>query len=182
MPGVDSESEETKVRQRGDKVAERSTSTDVAKFVRQYGAWLGIAVPFAIHMGLAVVNLRLGHHEVVPVFADVSGADLIVLLRTYATLFVRPETWSVMARLYALWTVVFLVLSVCWALRAETSILSGVTLFAAHGLAAVLILALITPALWVLLAGWGPGAVEMTPPLVLGFIGVLLTVGARDAS
>ncbi len=180
MSAVDIEREETKVRQRGEKVAR--PSLDVMKFVREYAAWLGIAVPFAIHMGLAMGNMRLGYHEVVPVFADISGADLMVLLRTYATLFVRPETWAVMARLYALWTVAFLVLSVCWALRADTNILSGVTLFAAHGLAAVLILAVITPALWVLLAGWGPGVVELAPPLVLGFIGVLLTVGARNAS
>ncbi len=154
----------------------------VIRFLRRYAGWLGVTVPFFVHLWVAVRNLRLGIHTALPEFADVSGEGVTVWLQTYRTLFVRPETWTVLARLYALWTLVFLILSIYRALREDNSVLYGVALFFAHGLAGVLILAVLTPTLWVLLAGWGPRIVELTPPLVLLFIGSILTIAARSAS
>ncbi len=180
MTAESDDRKEEMVLQRDDQLTPGRSS--VVRFLRAYAAWMVILVPFAIHVVLAVRNLRLGYHGVVPVFTDLSGADLFVLIRTYGQLFVRPETWLEMARLYALWTVVFMVLSLYRGVRAENNILSGVILFMSHGVASVLILAVILPVLWVLLAGWGPGVVELAPPLVLGFIGVLLTRTARSAS
>lgn len=168
-----------KVPEQGRTVAD---AEGVIRFLRRYAGWLVVAVPFFIHLWVAVRNLRLGIHGILPEFADVSGAGVAVWIQTYRTLFVRPETWTVMARLYALWTLVFLVLSIYRALREENSVLYGVALFLAHGLAGVVILAVLTPTVWVLLAGWGPRIVELTPPVVLLFIGVILTITARNAS
>lgn len=162
--------------------AQAATGAVVLKFLRAHAVWAVIAVPFVVHIVVAVQNLRYGQQRVVPEFSDVSGAGLTVVLRTFGELFVRPETWQEMARLYALWTVIFLVLAIYRAVKSESNILYGVTLFLSHGLAAVLILAVITPSLWVLLRGVGPVAVDLAPPLVMLFIGVLLTIAARNAS
>ncbi len=153
-----------------------------ARFLRSYGLWAAVLIPFLIHMVLAVQHIRLGYHAVVPEFAEFSGSGIMEWLRAYGMLFMRPETQLTLSRMYALWVIVFMSLSVYPALRGRENIMDGVLQFITHSLAVILILSVLLPTVWILMAGWGPAMVELIPPVVFLFMGFLLTQNVRNIS
>ncbi|MEX2355587.1 MAG: hypothetical protein WD535_01000 [Thermaerobacterales bacterium] len=135
--------------------------------------WLSAGIPVLIHIITAIRNVLAGHHQVLPAFQSFEGG-LTDALSVYVTLFFKPETAETSYRLFALWLLVILGLAIFDALRAGDRLPSGVASFIGYFFAGVILLALVTPAVWFLFGSWGPAAVEFAPPLIFGVIAVLL--------
>ena len=163
--------------------AKRQAVSEIStRFLRAQGLWAAVLVPFLIHMVLTVQHIRLGYHAVIPEFAELSGSGITEWLRAYGMLFVRPETHVTLTRMYASWVIVFMSLSVYPALRGIENIMDGLLQFITHSLAVILILSVLLPTVWILMARWGPAMVELIPPIVFLFIGFLLIQNVRSVS
>ncbi len=140
-----------------------------------YGGWLTAGIPFVLHFGWTLRTLLAGvDEESVPRFSAMLGGELMEWIEVAAALFVRPNTLVSVASLTALWLLVWLGLSIHSALRDEEDVLGGVITFLNHLIAAGMVLFVVTPCLWIMLAGWGPTASTFAPPLVFLFITVVL--------
>lgn len=140
-----------------------------------YLRWLTAGIPLAAQLGWTVWSLlTTGNEVVVPAFRDMLDAGFDVWIRTLVRLFVRPGTEVQMASFFALWVLIWLGLSVYAAVRAGDDVLVGVLIFLTHGIGAVMVLAVVTPCIWILLSKLGPTAVAFSTPLVLAAITVLL--------
>ena len=139
----------------------------LSAFLRYYVAWILAAVPFVLHVSVAIRNVRAGYHIGVPEIREVMGEGVVTWLLTYAKLLASPETQVTMIWLYSLWALVLVGLSIHAALRAGERLMFGVSLFLGHAVGAGVFLAVLIPAVWVLFMGMGPAAREFVPPLVL---------------
>jgi len=152
-----------------------------AILLANFGGWLTAGIPFIIHFGWTVRTLNGGADDAaVPRFSEMLGAEFMEWAEVAAALFVRPGTMVSVASFSALWILIWLGLSIHSALRDDEDVLGGVVIFLTHVIAAVIVLLVATPSVWILFAGWGPSASAFAPPLVLLFITVVLNRRAFD--
>ena len=140
----------------------------------RYTAWVVAGIPFLVHLIWGIRNSLHGAHQNIAPFGDLAGEELSVWANTFVQLFVRPGTGLQAVHLYTFWLLALLALSIYGALRAESDIAHGVLLFISHTLAGAIMLAVVTPAIWILFGGAGPLASEFVPPILLFMIAVFL--------
>lgn len=137
-------------------------------------AALLVAIPSLLHFFSAYRSVKTGLHEIVPTVFSSGETGLTGWLTIYRHLFFKPASTVALIRIYALWILVLLVLSIYLALRSGARLPSGVGSFIAYGLSALVMLAMATPAVWYVLGSWGPAAAEFAPPVILTLVALLM--------
>lgn len=144
-------------------------------------AWAVLALTFLYHMWRALQALSRGVHEALPTFSSFTAEEgWFARLDVVLDLIGDPAFFAETLRMAAVWGLVLLVLSIYVALRLDESLPTGVVMFMGYGLAALVMLATIIPAGWVLFDQAGGTLAVVAPPLVLGAVGFFLVRSGRQ--
>jgi cellulose synthase/poly-beta-1,6-N-acetylglucosamine synthase-like glycosyltransferase len=135
--------------------------------------WVAVAVPVLVHFYIAIGHLNTGKsfgHADASLLGGIGGW----ILRYYGSV----DNQSV----FALWILALLGYAIYASAAKGGTLVDGVSMFVRNIFAIVLILAIATPAVWIVFRNAGPQAAELVAPVVLTLGAVFLIRGGARRS